>query len=51
MGGLLGSLPTTPQHLRIHGGVVGVLLSSPGGGFGSGAGAVVSPDTAVFRLM
>ena len=31
--------------------VVGVLLSSPGGGFGSGAGAVDSPDTAVFRLM
>ncbi len=71
MGGLLGSLPTTPQHLRIHGGVVvsrgcccftgvllfhggvvvGVLLCSPEGGFGSGAGAVASPDTAVFRLM
>ena len=32
---------TTPQHLRIHGGVVvGVLLSSPGGGFGYGAGGV-----------
>ena len=50
MGGLLGSLPTTPQHLRIHGGV-DVLLCSQSRGFGSGAGAVVSPDTAVFRLM
>ena len=49
--GLVRVTPTTPQHLRIHGGVVGVLLSGSGGGFGPGAGAVVSPDTAVFQLM